>query len=1131
MPEEEKKKPNFFQKVAAWGKKTLQWAAETFSDPALTTLMLDDLGLDSTSGARPAPPDPAAVAKIDEFVAAENVQLDALVATAVQFKALADTFKTFADAVGNDSVRPADVFWLIFKVWMADSLRARNPAAFGLVSIVNLITEDEEVVDQLDLGPLFRLFTGDSELDSSEVIDRLSFIVGTTVVALDNIVTGIGGAIDASYGWDPEPGSPAESVAVAARALTVTVVIPDSPVHPVITVIGVPAEHHGPGIILSVGARLSLSHVRGTTRYTVDAGANGPFAMYLGAESQGDPHVEVFGSVEPSFTFRSEPVPSAAGAPALVVGTTDGLRLEIGSFAFGVEIGGNYAAVRAALRNGKLVISLGQGDGFLKNLPGGTIDVPFDLGLILDTKEGLRFEGGTGLKVNLPVAASLFGAFTVQYIQLELVLGERITVEFRGGFSVKLGPFQASVDQLGLGMDFTALRQDAALDKMVTFLPPKGIGLRLDAGPVKGGGYLFVDAQRGEYAGALELTFVGLFSLKAICLITTKRPDGSEGWSLLIMIYAQEFSLHIAFGIFLTGVGGMIGLHHRVDLDALQAGLKTGALDDILFPENPVADAPRIITRYKQLFPIEQDSLILGPMLELSFGKPAIVFIRLGLIFEVSNALGGDKPVALTKVILLGQLIAQMPPKALGVPPMLKLLIDIVGFYDAEEKFLLIRARLRDSFIGIAGGPKLDLSGELLLAMRFGDDPSFVLSAGGFHPVFKDFPKGVPTSLERLAVAFAIGPVKLRCETYFALTSNSIQAGLKVILKADFGVASIEGWFGLDALIYTTPKFRFIGLLDFSVSLRAGGTSLCSVGVKMSLEGPGEWRAVGKFSFSILFWDVNVPFDERWGSAPAIQERSESAAAALLSELGDSSRIVPDAPPGGAMLVTLDAGGEKGARLAHPLGRLSIRQRAVPFDVTIDRMGALRLTEGSVQFSVTSVTVGGVLATAVEPVIDHFSRGQFMEMSEQDKLGGKSFERFPCGASVGTESYRIPGPGATATASYEEKILEPGATVDRFPWALVRLQAVSRALPDDLLDMHVAFGAAARSTRGAARGLAGGPGTATLRHDPRISLVDPTTLEPVASLLPRVESSDAVARQQSMAMGVVVVEAFELAGA
>ena len=164
-------------------------------------------------------------------------------------------------------------------------------------------------------------------------------------------------------------------------------------------------------------------------------------------------------------------------------------------------------------------------------------------------------------------------------------------------------------------------------------MPPKGIGLLLDAGVVKGGGYLFIDADRGEYAGALELK-IAMFSIKAIAMITTKRPDGSAGWSLLLLIFAQ-FMVHIAFGIFLTGVGGLLGLHHRADIDALTAGMRTGALDDVLFPDNPVGDAPRIINRFRTLFPIEPDSLLLGPMLQLSFSEPPIVYIRIGLVFEM----------------------------------------------------------------------------------------------------------------------------------------------------------------------------------------------------------------------------------------------------------------------------------------------------------------------------------------------------------------------------------------------------------------------------------------------------------------------------------------------------------------
>ncbi|MCW2602594.1 MAG: hypothetical protein JWN61_729, partial [Pseudonocardiales bacterium] len=1017
-----------------------------------------DLGLESATTVLPQMLDLRVKTKIDEFIAKQDVDEAALIGVGLEIAALVQTGLTFAEAVKTEGVDARDVLWLLFKMWASDFIRTHEPTLYGLVSLIGLVTEDDEAISTLDLAPIGRWLSGDLAADGAAVIDRLSFLAGSGVVALDQLVGAVGGVIDAQYGWDPEPGADAQSTAVAGRALTVKFTIPDAPISPVLTLIGVPAEHGGPGILISVGAKLEVSNTVAETTYTFSAGANGAFAFYFGHGG-----ARAFGSFTPSFAVRAEPAAGAVGKPALVIGTAAATRLEIGALAYGVEIGSDFAAFRLAARKGKLVISLGDGDGFLSKLPGGKVEVPFDLGLIIDTAHGVRFEGGTGLKINLPIAASLFGVFTVQYIELEVVLGQEIALEVRGGFSVKLGPFAASVDKLGVAVDLTKLAQGGKFEESVRFLPPKGIGLRLNAGMIRGGGYLFIDPDRGEYAGALELTVTGWFSLKAICIVTTKRPDGSQGWSLLLLIFAQ-FSIHLVFGIFLTGVGGIIGLHHRIAIDPLVDGMKTGVLDDILFPADPVGDAPRIINRYRRLFPIEPDSLIIGPMLELSFAKPPIVAARLGLIFEVRNALGGDRPIALTKVVLIGQVEVQLPPKALGSPAILRLLIDVVGYYDADAKKLMIRARLRDSYVGIPGFATLNLSGEFLLAMSFGGDPTFVLSAGGFHPAFKDLPPGVPAKLDRMAISFSIGPfVQIRAESYFAVTSNSVQAGFKIAISAVLGPASIEGHLGFDALLYLKPKFHFIVSLDFAVSLRAFGVSICAVSVTMSLEGPGEWHAMGKFSFSILWWDVDVAFDNRWGDAPAIPDQTTSATDMLLSELRDPQRMLPEAPVGGQGLVTLAAIDTGTIPIAHPLGRITITQKAIPFDVTIDRLGVKRLTEGKVRFSRPSVLVGTQSTEAAGTVSDFFARGQFMELSEQERIGGKSFERFPCGVTVGTDDYRTRGVGTTLEATYEEKVLEPEPAITRFPWATYAL--ADRGLSDGLLDAHVAMGAAAKSVR------------------------------------------------------------------
>ena len=1098
---DEKKTPDLLDQILTWLTDHWNWVLERIGDPALSRQMMLDLGLNPDTDAVPGP-----IAQ-----AAGTDTLD-------QLTDLYRTIEVFADAVRSEDDSARDVAWLLFRVWVADSLRARSPAAYAVCKLGGLVAEDPEMLDQLDLAPLAGWLRGDEGM-AEAVVDRLSFLGGTGVVLVDALWADAGAVIDATYGWDPEPGDDPEAAAIAARALTVSFDLGDL-LRPEITVIGVPTEHGGAGVVLSAGAAFEIGHRSGDVVYTTTAAADGAFAAYLGA---GEPRV--LSGLRPSLAVRSERAPDLPPGPALTVGGSGAVRLEIGALNWGIEVGADHAGFRMTAAACRLRIRLDDADAFLGSLGSG-VDMPFEIGLVADTAGGVRFQGGTGLAVELPVAASLFGVLTVHYLRLGIDLDDGAVLELRGGFSVHLGPFEATVDAIGMGADLGGM-VGGDFAGMARFLPPKGIGLRLDAGVVTGGGYLFVDPARGEYAGALELTIAGAVGVKAICVITTKRPDGGDGWSMLLLIYAR-FRVHIAYGIFLTAVGGLIGLHHRADVDALTAGLRTGALDDVLFPENPVADAPRILARYRQMFPIEPESLLLGPMLELSFSQPAIVHARLGLVFEVANALGGDRPVTLTRVILLGQLLVQLPPRELKVPAILKLVVDVLGTYDAQERSLLLRARLRDSFVGIEGVTKLVLSGELLVLMRFGDDPAFVLSAGGFHPAFRDLPAGVPSTLERMAVSFGIDRIKMTCESYFAVTSNTVQAGFRVSLKAKISKASIDGRLSFDTLLFLTPRFRFLVDLAFSVSVKAFGRTLCSVGVSMRLEGPGEWRAVGSFSFSIAWWDYEIDFDEGWGSAPEVETGTTSAVAAIMAELSDPARLLPEAPPGGGPVTLAESGARPAVPLAHPLGRLAVRQRAVPFGVAIDRIGTARLTEGEVVFGIDSVSVGGTRTDATEPVVDHFARGQYMELGEQEKLAGSSFERFSCGVAVGTDRYVAPA-GRVVSATYEEKVLEPEPAIARTRWRAGTLGEGFRVLPGALLGAHVRLGAAARSGPGRLRERAtAGPGAATVRTGTPLAVVDPATLAPVAGVLTATVTSPAVAERAAAAVAAVVVEAFEL---
>ena len=173
---------------------------------------------------------------------------------------------------------------------------------------------------------------------------------------------------------------------------------------------------------------------------------------------------------------RGQSHPRAAdGHAGFVVGATDGSRLEIGRLAYGIEISGESrlppdGPQRQARDRAR------QGDAFLRQLPGGNIEVPFEVSLVGSTSTGIHFEGGTGCgstcrcrvavrRVHRPVHRAGAGD------------GAGAVLEIRGGFSLTLGPFAASIDRVGMSLALQQLGDGIDhLDDFVRFAPPGASG-------------------------------------------------------------------------------------------------------------------------------------------------------------------------------------------------------------------------------------------------------------------------------------------------------------------------------------------------------------------------------------------------------------------------------------------------------------------------------------------------------------------------------------------------------------------------------------------------------------------------------------------------------------------------------
>ena len=567
-----------------------------------------------------------------------------------------------------------------------------------------------------------------------------------------------------------------------------------------------------------------------------------------------------------------------------------------------------------------------------------------------------------------------------------------------------------------------------------------------------GGGYLFADPVNHEFAGALELKF-GSVTVKAIGMLT----DGDEGWSLLLLLYGQFPAIQLGLGFTLNGIGGLVGVQRGIDVTKLALALKTKAFDDILFPDNPVADAPRIINELRSFFPFSARSLTIGPMVDIGWGAPRILFIRVAVLFQVNDVF--HRPLgawSLARIVLVGQLRLQLgPTKADSTSSVVKLIVDVLGFWDLQQKKYGFLASLRDSKIAT-----IDITGGLVVFGDYGDNSQFILAAGGFNPRFTDIPPEAKAAVDRLGAAFKVGSFSLKMGGYFALTPGTIQAGFDIVASASIGSVGLKGEIGFDVIVYRDPQTHFIADFRFSAAITYSGHTLAGVTVVGVIEGPGAWHIKGKLTFSILFWDISKSFDERWGTLPPATVTQTDVRTLLATEITRAENWSTALPPAADALVTLAPRVGDTTPVAHPFSRLTFSQTVVPLGLTLEKFGDT-VIKGTNRFDVTKVTVGGQTVASPTFVQEHFARGQFLNMSEEDKLTKPSFEEMSAGVEFSSVSYHISASSLSFPMEYETVYLD----IDPLKPGVTRPEpALTKMRPShDLVQTLAAQGAAAQA--------------------------------------------------------------------
>jgi hypothetical protein len=695
------------------------------------------------------------------------------------------------------------------------------------------------------------------------------------------------------------------------------------------------------------------------------------------------------GNVAIAYPFKPGTPPPDAGVgvgfdfsptdPILLFGEAGDTRLQFqgGSIDLAADFrsGGLEISVGADLNGLALIISPGAADSFLRNIIGDSpITIAVPLGAEWSSISGLAFKGSGGFEVALATHLSL-GPIEINQIVVRLAVTTdtipTISLEVGAAISGSLGPLSVVIDQIGIAVRARLTKGNAGpLDLGVGFMPPKGVGLSIDAGIVGGGGYLYFDSDKGEYAGALQLKFADFLTVTAIGIVETKMPDGSDGFSMLIIITADfGAGIQLGLGFTLLAVGGLLGLNRGVQLRALLDGVRTNAIASVMFPRDVIANAPRIISDLRTFFPPQLGTFLIGPMAKLGWGEPTLVSLSLGVIVEVPP---GD-------IALVGILRAALPVED---APILVFQVNFTGAFEPDKQRLYFYASLFDSHLLF-----MTIDGSMGVLFAYGDDANFVLSIGGFHPQFNPPPLPFPTperiQLDIINESFA----RIHCDGYFAVTTNTVQFGTHSNYFFGFSALSVEGHSSFDALIQFSP-FHFVVQVSTAFSVKVFGLGVYGIDIDLSLEGPTPWHAHGTASISFLFFSVGIGIDITWGDSQDATLPPVAVMPILAGEFGKRSNWRALPPTNSNLLVSLrKLGADDDGFVLHPVGTLQISQRAVPLDLTLDKIGTQKPSDAN-RFALAA---GAGALSKIRDLQEPFAPAQFKDMADADKLSASAY--------------------------------------------------------------------------------------------------------------------------------------------
>ncbi|MGL1934382.1 MAG: hypothetical protein OCD01_05160 [Fibrobacterales bacterium] len=568
--------------------------------------------------------------------------------------------------------------------------------------------------------------------------------------------------------------------------------------------------------------------------------------------------------------------------------------------------------------------------------------------------------------------------------------GLKIAVTFIGA-RFDFGPVEAYVDGFGIetyiGQPGSYDTDDTIADVTLAgnnvglgIIRPKGLGVSFDTGSVSGAGYLFMDEENDKYYGGLSLNLFDTIDVRAVGIF--EKVNGEH--SFLVVICSQfPGGVPLGLNFYLKGVGGLVGYNRTMDVEKVRGALRTGAIDNIAFPDLEDGNMVAVLSDLQRFFPAKSDQFVVGPMARIIWNNPAVLTIDAGILVEFPNPI---------RIAIMGILKTAIPNKE---RPLLKLNAAFLGVIDFDKGMLSFDASIYDSKLLTFG-----LFGDLCLRLSWGQQKSFVISAGGFHPSYTPPSYLAIPEMRRMTIVFHEKNPRVILESYFAVTSNTVQVGARASLTYKKSGAKVSGHLGFNTLFQFDP-FAFIADFSCGVSVKVWGCSLCDVSLYGELSGPTPWKVYGKVRVSLgWFGSVTAKVSVEWGDKSKEPMKEVALEPLFRDELERISNW--EITEGRDDDVTFVDFGEDSVLYLAPNGDVTFNQTVLPLKKTIERFGTAKPNDIN-KVTIKGVEIGDEDAT-IKALKSEFPTTFFKDLSGKDgmkdKLSASDFEKFESGLTA-----------------------------------------------------------------------------------------------------------------------------------